>query len=389
MKDTKKLSAVILITGFILFVLLIGAKSYLKVMDFYINDLPDTIEWTSELGSRFESDFAASFFMKPEFINLNGLMRNLMGQHEMNRVVKLDNGYLTVTCEPFEEELIKNNTDNVIRLKNYLEERGIVFIYAITPNTSCKYDPELPEGIYDYGNENFDRIAMALRRGGVRVIDFRDELYADGIDAYDMMYRTDHHWNTRMGFYAYSKFADILEEELDCEIDPKVRDLSNYKIKTYRKWHLGSRGQRTGRFFGGVDDFDLIIPQFETHLISADGEDEGEYKGLLVKTASLKEKDLNRVMNDLNNRSTYDMVLEDSQGDYINLNSHNDKSILVVSDSFGKAVCPFMDISFQHVRSKEGYLTADFIEEAAPDAVVMFYDFSTSYDPDYFDYQLD
>ena len=200
MKDERKISFIIYLTGFILFVVLLGGVSFLKLMDFYINDLPDTIEWTAELGNRFESDYSASFFAKSSFIDLNGLMRNLLGEREMNKVIKLENGYLFQPCDYFDEELLQRNTGYVIRLKDYLEKRGIPFIYAITPNTSSKYDPELPVGVYDYGNENFDRIASALKAGGVRVIDLRDELESDGIDAYDMMYRTDHHWNTRMGF---------------------------------------------------------------------------------------------------------------------------------------------------------------------------------------------
>ncbi len=385
MKDERKISFIIYLTGFILFVVLLGGVSFLKLMDFYINDLPDTIEWTAELGNRFESDYSASFFAKSSFIDLNGLMRNLLGEREMNKVIKLENGYLFQPCDYFDEELLQRNTGYVIRLKDYLEKRGIPFIYAITPNTSSKYDPELPVGVYDYGNENFDRIASALKDGGVRVIDLRDELEADGIDAYDMMYRTDHHWNTRMGFYTYSKFADILEQDLKCEIDPRVRDLSNYTIENYPKWHLGSRGQRTGRFFGGVDDFELITPDFETHLMSADGEEEGEYRGLLINTSSLEKKDLNMVIKDINNRSTYDMVLEQSQGDYINLNSRNDKHILISSDSFGKAVCPFMDISFGRVKSVEMHIDEELINEFQPDAVIMFYDLSTSYPEHYFE----
>ena len=390
MKDTKRVSAIIITACFIVFVVLLGLKSFCNLMDFYINDLPDTIEWTGELGTRFESDYSASFFGKFEFINLNGLMRNLLGQQEMNHVVKLDNGYLTLTCQPFDDELITYNTNNIIKIKDNLEARGIPFIYAITPNTSAKYDPELPEGVYDYGNENLDKIASALRRGGVRVIDFRDELYADGIDAYDMMYRTDHHWNTRMGFYAYSKLADILEEELQCEIDPIVRDLSNYTIETYPKWHLGSRGQRTGRFFGGIDDFDLITPNFETHLVNVDKpEKEGAFRGLLINTDSLQERDLNLLVHDLNNRSTYDMVLDHSLGHYLNFNSHNDKRILIDSDSFGKAVAPFMEISFGQVKSIDAHLGPQLIDEFGPDAVIMIYDLSTSFPMEDFESDFD
>ncbi len=386
MKDFKKLSDMMYIAIFIALVAFVGAASFKGLMDFYINDLPDTVEWTAELGSRFESDFAASFYKKPDFVGLNGLMRNALLQREMNKVIKLDNGYLYQLNAPFEDELIKQNTDNIIRFNEELKERGIPLIFMINPVTSSKYDPEIPDGLYDYGNENLDRVGAALRAGGVLTIDFRNELYADGIDAYDMMYRTDHHWNTRMGFYAYRKVAEALERELGCEIDPKVKELDNYTIKTYPKWHLGSRGQRTGRFFGGVDDFDLITPNFETHLHNVHDDTDGEYTGMLINTSSLKEKDLNRVMNDIINRSTYDMVLEQSQGDYLNYDSFNEKKLLVLSDSFGKAICPFLDISFRYVKTDFGAeKKRELVDEFEPDAVVMCYSLSTNFDPDIFE----
>ncbi|MCR4657656.1 MAG: hypothetical protein K5770_15735 [Lachnospiraceae bacterium] len=385
-KEHKNISSILFTATFIILVILLGALSFLELMDFYINDLPDTVEWTAELGSRFETDFASSFYRKPDFVGINGLMRNVLGEREMNRVIKLENGYLYQLSDPLDDETVMQSTESIIRTKDYFNERGIPFIFAIPPETSSKYDPQIPDGLYDYTNENLDKFASALRLGGVQLIDFRDELYSDGIDAYDMMYRTDHHWNTEMGFYAYLKFADVLEKELDCTIDPKVKDINNYTIETFPKWHLGSRGQRTGRFFGGIDDFDLITPNFETHLLNLDDESEGEYRGMLINTTSLREKDLNRVMHDINNRSTYDMVLEQSEGDYLNYDSFNDKKILVLTDSFGKAVCPFLDISFKQVKWDFGPVKSETVNEFEPDAVLMFYSLSTNYR---FEYRLD
>lgn len=39
-------------------------------------------------------------------------------------------------------------------------------IYAVTPYTVDKYDPQLPAGVQDYGNDNLDRFAGMLRKGG-------------------------------------------------------------------------------------------------------------------------------------------------------------------------------------------------------------------------------
>lgn len=139
--------------------------------------------------------------------------------------------------------------------------------------------------------------------------------------------------------------------------------------------------------YGGVDDFDLIVPEFETSLTECESEREGGYRDLLVDTDSLRKKDLTLARNDINERSIYDRVLECSQGDYVNHLSANDKKILITGDSFAKAVCPFMDISFANVRWDEGPVEEYDIIMFEPDAVVMIYDLADNLLTEDFDYE--
>lgn len=385
----KNITSYLFTAIFGLFVIVVGILSFSELLDHYINDRPDYHQWVPALGSRLETDISNNFFAEFEFVNYNGLMRRLIGQREMNGVVRLDNGYLYKLCPYFEDEDLSYTVGSISKLNDYLTEKGIPFIYVITPNTSSKYDPCIPVGMTDYGNDNLDRLFFALKDRGVDVIDMRQELHNDGIDSYSMMYRTDHHWTTKMGFYTYEKLVDIIEPALSCEVDPVVKDINNYTIKTYKRWHLGSRGQRTGEFYGGIDDFDLITPNFETHVMTADGEKEGEFTGVIINTESLKKRDLEEMREDVNNRSTYDRVLESTKGEFVNLNSHNDKRILMTTDSFGEAVMPYMDISFSQVKWVEGNISSRLINEFEPDAVVMIYDMSDNFVPHLYEYDLE
>ena len=373
---------------FYIFITGTGLLSFANLMDHYINDKEDQHRWVKEQGSKFETDIAGNFFEQFEFVNLNGLMAKAIGKNELNNVIRLDNGYLYITNEECPDEDIAVMANRVIAFNEYLARRGIPLIFTINPGTSSKYDPQLPEYYVDHTNDNVDRFCYALQSRGVWVVDFREELHNDGIDAYDMMYRTDHHWNTKMGFYVYGKIADLLAHELDCDIDPKVRDINSYTIETYKKWHLGSRGQRTGKYFGGVDDFDLFVPDFDTSLTRCEDDAQGNYTSLLIDTGSLKKKDLTSMRKDVNIRSTYDRVLERSQGDFINDYSANDKCIIVTGDSFAKAVCPFMNISFAHTKWCDPVTDTD-IEETKPDAVVMIFDVSGFESEGDFDFEWD
>ena len=101
----------------------------------------------------------------------------------------------------------------------------------------------------------------------------------------------------------------------------------------------------------------------------------------MIDTEALKHRDLN-------SRLTYDSVLSDSQGNFINHLSRNDKKILVISDSFGKAVCPFLDISYGQVCSVDGPVGAELIDSFQPDAVLVFYELDNSVHPYYYEYDI-
>ena len=228
---------------------------------------------------------------------------------------------------------------------------------------------QLPAGVKDFGNGNMDYFLQKLYDAGVETMDFRVIMNADGIDQYDMMYKTDHHWTTEAGFYAYGKLEKYLVDRLDCEVDKRISDIRYYTTTSYEEWHLGSYGQRTGIYYSGIDDFKLILPDFETRLQNEDGII-GTMESLMINMDPLKNKIYT-------SRYTYDYVLDKSLGNYVNLNCKNDKKILFMTDSFGKAVAPYLILGFGEVRFIDNgdseMLTKEYIEEYQPDAVIMLY----------------
>lgn len=349
---------------FVLLIFFFGISSMVQLAHAYLTHENINNDWNPENGTRFEADLSSTFFRKNRFINTNGAIQRLLGQREMNGIVKLNNGYLFIPYERLTDEELLPRVQDAVTLKEFLDARGISFIYAITPYTSDKYDPQLPTGVEDYGNENLDRLIELLREAGIEPLDFRKTLQDDGINAYDMVYKTDHHWNTSMGFYAFSKFTGRLMNELHCSVDPQVLDLQNYTVTTYPSGHIGTRGQRTGIYYTGIDDFELITPNFETALNN--GVVDGTFEELVVSRSPFTDPDIM-------SRYTYDKALERSCGSFINYNSKNDKKLLVLTDSFGKAVNPYLILAFNEVRTLGGDIDYDYIEEYQPDAVIMFY----------------
>lgn len=347
----------------------IGIISIRKLVKFYINQEIDYNEWTPELGSKFETDIASTFYNKVEFVNLNGAICSFLKQPKMNGIIKLNNGYLLNPIPYASDEVLREYADSTIRLNDYLKEKGIPLCYVSAPYTLSKYDPQLPYGIEDSGNDNIDRFLKLLTEAGVDNIDIRQTMYEDGINQYDMMYKTDHHWTTEAGFYAYEKIEKYIKENTGCEVDERISDIENYTITKYEKWHLGSNGQRTGIYYAGIDDFDLITPNFETFLQNDEG-DIGTMEDQMINMKPLQNRDYT-------SRYTYDNVLGKSLDEYQNLDCKNDISVLLITDSFGKAVAPYISMGFNKMKyiynGESQVITPQYIEDCAPNVVVMLY----------------
>lgn len=366
----------VLLTGCIL---LIAGISDCKVMNFYINDEIDYNEWNVSANSKFETDYISNFWLKYQYVNLNGFMSNLLGQPEMNGIVKLNNGYLTVVSSQnlyeaavtvqIPNETIARFSEQTEAFDLRMRERGIQYIYVILPYVVDRYNPQMPTGIRDFGNENLDRIKLAMTERGIQTIDLRECLHDDGMETYDIFYRTDHHWTTQGGFWAYNKLVDYLEDTNGFIVDKTIRDMDNYTVTTYEKWHLGSRGQRTGIYYAGIDDFNLILPKFDTYIERWGTDDGGTLQEMMIDMEPLESCVYT-------SRYTYDSVMGGSCDNWHNPSASVDKTVLIICDSMAKAFCPYMTLSFRNVLCMSedvSALTEEFLDSCKPDIIISFY----------------
>ena len=110
---------------FMLIICGLGMLSIKNLVNFYVNDEVDYNEWSADLGNKFETDIATTFWEKFQFVNINGLLRRIVGQREMNGVVKLNNGYLLTTIDCIEDDKLQKYSEKVADLDNYLKKEGI------------------------------------------------------------------------------------------------------------------------------------------------------------------------------------------------------------------------------------------------------------------------
>lgn len=322
-----------------------------------------------------DSSYDQNFFEKYFFINLNGLVRNLIGQRTMNLVVKMDNGYLTIPRKTMD---VKKYAEDTITLKKFCDQSSIPFLYVEAPCDVKPGDKQLPTGLTDYSNKNADTFLGLIKKEKVPVLDLRSEIEKDGLDFYSMFFRTDHHWTPEAGFWAYTKIIDRLENNYVYKFNNRaVFDIDNFQVKVYKGWYLGSRGKRVGRFFGGVDDLSIITPKFSTKMsLSVPSEDivrRGSFADVEIDGSQLQKRDYyngeayNAYVGD-----TYDRVIHSNSG------AESGKKVLLLGDSFSLPVQTFMALAFKRmdVLDLRYYEQCDlytYIQKSKPDMVIFLY----------------
>ena len=382
-KKFKKITfSKITVTLFVLYIGFVGTMNLKGLIDYYIYDKNPSSEWTPQMGDKIEADYSSVFLGKMQYINLNGLCRKLLHQHEMNGITKLNNGWLASIDNNNSTDVVIQNAQKVGELNQYLNRNNIELLYVVAPDTVYKYDKQLPKGVYDYTNEKLDIFVERFKKENINYIDLRECIYEDKINQYDLFYKTDHHWNAQGGLYASTKITEALEKMLNEEISDDITDINNYQIENYPQWHLGSRGQRVGRYFAGIDDFEIIYPKFNTEIERITDGIKGNFQDIFISRDALQNKDYA-------SRYTYDKTYNCLEEGYMNTNAPCEKRMLILSDSMGRVVVPYLSLAFEEVDSiVYEKVTKTLLEEKKPDVMIILLHPTNVFTEDYFKFDL-
>ena len=352
------------------FIILMGICADKNLFDFSVRGIKaSNYEFSDNNGNSAELDYAVNFPHKTCFVDLNGAIRKLFHQHEMNGVTKLNNGYLAILNDKIPQASLDEYAKSIIKYNDFCKQNGVIFLYVQPAYKISKYDSELPVGDVDYTNENMDYLGDKLKKNNISVIDLRECMHNDGIDQYKLYYKTDHHWNTEGAFYAYQHIAKWITKQTGCTLDSRLIDLNNYSITKYYKWHLGSYGQRTGKYYAGIDDYDLICPKFNTELISSDGKTKGSFENVIVNMDVFNKRDAT-------SRYTYDSALAKPYSGHLRASDAKSKlSVYMISDSYSEAVDPYMLLTYRDYSKGSLYdsesLSTSVLKEINPDVVIL------------------
>ena len=108
---------------FFVFIFLTGGYSLKNYWDIRVSGITETPDGFS-LENAFQDNFNILLWNKDSYVEYYGLMASLLGQPELNQVIKLNNGYLSGVEAEVSKGQLEDDAADLIGLKDYLEDKG-------------------------------------------------------------------------------------------------------------------------------------------------------------------------------------------------------------------------------------------------------------------------
>lgn len=220
-----------------------------------------------DLIGRWEAKGAENLAWQEQLVALDGLVARVFDKRFVRdtdysySIIRDNHGWLQfITFDAKPREIVRSIGD-------YLELE-VPILYVQPPTKFIEGYTEFPPTLHDKTAANVAQNLALLAEAGVPWLDLRAAAAADGLDREHMFYRTDHHWRVETAFWAVGRTVAEAERLWGWQLDPEgyYTDLANWRQTEYRQNFLGSQGRRVGRFYGGLDDFTLLVPDFDTRF---------------------------------------------------------------------------------------------------------------------------
>lgn len=354
------------------------------------------LERISGAISAMETAVNEGAFHRQDFVEMYGLAQLAMNKHvitDYNYGSLYKTNYDQTTFAVLDRYVMESCMPTY-DLVNHLIQEDIDFLYIQLPfkipDDAHGGNSQLPENITDHSNANADSFVANLKAANVAAYDIRNDFWNSGMTQNELFFNTDHHWTIEGAFLATGLIADYLNDNYDMGIPDNLYTEENFNFKTYENYFLGSMGRRVGKIYGGVDDFTLITPNFNTNITleQIEGENHIEYSGTF-EDAVLEWKYISDPDITTNRYAVY-------HGDYQELRftnnlAENDSKILIIKDSFGIPVYSFLSLGIHEVRAIDLRLfeqnVFEYAKEYDPDLVILMYNADSFVSP-MFDFNM-
>lgn len=296
---------------------------------------------------------------------------DIVPQSEYASLRELEPGYYSGLSEKHD---ITSQAKAYVEFIKYCKELNISVFYVQALGKISKTQDSVTNK-EDFSNYNADQFLNYISNCGGDYLDLRENAAALNINYHDLFYKTDHHWTAETGLWASRIIIDNLNKKYNCNLDEKILSSYNFKKDVYYSWFLGSQGKKVTLSNAAPDDFSLIYPVFKTRfhyqIPTKDIDCYGDFS-IMYDMRQISKKDLY----ELSPYQTYnysDLAITHIH----NILNTNDKKILIIKDSFGNTVAPFISLCFEYtdvidLRHFNGSLHS-YIQINKPDYIIVIY----------------
>lgn len=339
--------------------------------------LKDQVDKKMLNTAEIEAGYNNNFWNRLMFVDLQGLTSRIAGQRINNGVIIGNDGKLNLLDDlnyyKFVEKDEKVKSEKAIKILKHAEECGSKVLYVQRPWATGK----VPYGYHFELDDQYDYWCKTMKDSGFPVLDLRTEVDNQRIK----FYITDHHWTIESSFNANVDIINELNRLYGLNLDKETinTDINQYTKINYKNSFLGSEGIKVGKYFVGKDDFEILLPKYNTKFYYSKysehkkfWEEEGDYEAVFIHEKNLKDAKYNNKYNTI----TYDGYIENR---IINELSDNELKAMLIADSFGRPMVTYMAANFKETRyldPQEGRYTdsyVEYIDEYKPDVVIMMF----------------
>lgn len=282
-----------------------------------------------------EANFNDSLLGKEYFVDFHGGLARLI---DMKFIRDAD----------YSSSVVKDNHDNLQFMTYDVDFTGIEndlavytagdspVIFVQPPTKFIAGYTEFPPSLVDKTTQNVDALMAILQsHDDIKTLDLRQSA-AEELNPENMFFRTDHHWTIETAFWAVDKTVDFIKEQTGLDLDPDsyYTDIANWKQEQHEKSFLGSQGRRVGELYGGLDDFTLITPNFDTDYHVSGLRDDEEVEGDFAE-AVLEDKLLNFEGSVWTNHYAGYWGQDDAKVVVDNRLNDDGANVLLIKDSYG------------------------------------------------------
>ena len=368
MRIFKKYPLLVLFAAFLLVLsiadMFVSHREFSEMENRYLAQKPkmtvDSLLATEEnqkYSYKYESYVNDQFIGRDGWITLKSISESALGKIENNGIVYGKDHYLFENYQSTNEERIEKTTGFG---KTFLEQSGdrTDITMTIIPSSYAILEELLPAGLHNVDQQDWaGRISDEIGSGAawLDLFPVMDQAASNG-QAY---YRTDHHWTTYGAYCGYRAFVEscgLKAVELS-ELEPLRHEVPDFYGSYYSKCKL----------FSTVPD---VITWYDIPFTSMTID--GEERESLYEASKWEERDKHAAFLWGNNGVT---VIKSEN----NLNHVEGKTsrVLVIKDSFGNSMTPFLTYSYDEVyvvdlRSLPGKMSELMAQTSFDDVLVMY-----------------